>query len=250
MPSNYPKTLKTAVVTVTFLLLGACWAVAQQVNLTAGPAALTMPDGNTVQMWGYACDDAGTGATCAKLNPGGSWSPVVITVPYSSSGTSLNIQLTNNLPASVAQTSLVIVGQLGGGLGNTAKSQPSPDHSNAQTTTWPITSSSGNTPPAQGNRVQSFSSPAMHGTPVQLTWSNLKPGTYLIESGTYPSIQGPMGLYGMLVVTTAPAGTTAGTAYPNVSYNAEVSMLLSEIDPVQNNTVAAAVNTAGFTEQA
>jgi len=63
MRSNYPKTLKTAVVAVTLLLLGACCAVAQSVNLTAGPAALTMPDGNTVQMWGYTCG-AVSGATC------------------------------------------------------------------------------------------------------------------------------------------------------------------------------------------
>ncbi len=58
-----------------------------------------------------------------------------------------------------------------------------------------------------------------------------------------------MGLYGILVVTTAPGtGTTAGTAYPGVTYNAEVPLLLSEIDPVQNNAVNTAVNTAGFSE--
>ena len=192
MRSNYPKTVKTAVIAVTFLLLGACLAVAQQVNLTAGPAALTMPDGNAVQMWGYTCDTGGTsgGASCAALNPGataGVWSPVVITVPYASTGTSLTIQLTNNLPAAVAETSLVIVGQLGGGLGTTATSQPSPDHSNSQQITWPIASpGAANTPPAQGNRVQSFSTPAVHGTAATVTWGNLRPGTYLIESGTYP----------------------------------------------------------------
>jgi hypothetical protein len=87
-----------------------------------------------------------------------------------------------------------------------------------------------------------------------LTWNNLHPGTYLIESGTHPSIQGPMGLYGILVVTTAPVGTTAGTAYPAagtapaVTYNAEIPLLFGEIDPVQNKTVNAAVNTAGFSE--
>jgi hypothetical protein len=66
-----------------------------------------------------------------------------------------------------------------------------------------------------------------------------------------------MGLYGILVVTTAPAGTTAGTAYPAVgttipavTYNAEIPLLLSEIDPVQNNAVNTAVNTAGFSETA
>src|SRR4029077_6892015 len=101
-----------------------------------------------------------------------------------------------------------------------------------------------------------------------LTWTNPLPGTYLIESGTHPSIQGPMGLYGILVVTCAPTstagcpvttGTTtttvaAGTAYPAttttaaITYSAEVPLLLSEIDPVQNRAVNTAVNTAGFSE--
>jgi hypothetical protein len=62
-----------------------------------------------------------------------------------------------------------------------------------------------------------------------------------------------MGLYGILVVTAAPTGGTSatpGTAYLNVSYNAEVQLLFSEIDPVQNKAVNAAVNTAGFSETA
>jgi hypothetical protein len=65
-----------------------------------------------------------------------------------------------------------------------------------------------------------------------------------------------MGLIGMLVVTSAPTGSGAagaGTAYGGgtanpVTYNAEVPMLLSEIDPVQNAAVSNAVNTAGFAE--
>ena len=47
-------------------------------------------------------------------------------------------------------------------------------------------------------------------------WSNLKPGTYLIESGTHPSIQGPMGLYGVLRVIDASA---TNAAYPGVTYD-------------------------------
>ena len=39
------------------------------------------------------------------------------------------------------------------------------------------------------------------GATQSLTWANLRPGTYLIESGTHPSIQAPMGLYGVLRVT-------------------------------------------------
>src|SRR5215469_17430580 len=63
-----------------------------------------------------------------------------------------------------------------------------------------------------------------------------------------------MGLYGSLVVTTAPVGTTAGIAYPAigtmlaVSYNADIPLILGEIDPVQNNSVSTAVATPGFSE--
>ena len=273
MRSNYLKaTLKTAVVAVTVLLLGAGLAVAQQqVNLTAAPSSVMTPDGNTVQMWGYQCGAApttATTATCNALNPGLTpttaltvWSPVVITVPTGASG-GLQINLTNSLSFSngnTVPTSLVIVGQLGGGLGTTATSTTSPDHSTTQTTaTWPIVGANADTgiPPKQGNRVQSFSTEVAAGVTTSLTWANPRPGTYLIESGTHPSIQGAMGLYGILVVTTAPTSTAVGTAYPAagaapaVTYNAEVPLLLSEIDPVQNNTVSAAVNTAGFSETA
>ena len=86
--------------------------------------------------------------------------------------------------------------------------------------------------------MQSFATEvAADGTPVALTWSNLQPGTYLIESGTHPSIQGAMGLYGVLVVTTPGTGS-AGTAYAGVAYDADATMVFSEIDPLQNQAVA------------
>jgi hypothetical protein len=211
-----------------------------------------MPDGTSVPMWGYSCGTvvSGSTATCAasNLSAGTGWSPVVITVP---TGQGLTINLTNNLPSPVP-TSIVIVGQLGGGLGDATKrtTTPSPTHDN-QGTTWPIANSGAVfIPPTQQARVQSFSTEVGTGVNTALTWLNLNPGTYLIESGTHPSIQGPMGLYGILVVTTAPSGSTAGTAYPGVTYNAEVPLLMSEIDPVQNNAVATAVATSGFSESA
>jgi hypothetical protein len=259
MRSNYLKaTLNTAVLAISLLLLTVGVSLAQQqVNLTAGPANLILPDGSVVPMWGYSCGGAVTGgslATCAPLNQGsfalGGWSPVVITVP---TGQDLQINLTNNLSfAKPIPTSLVIVGQLGGGLGDVAQrtTTPSPLH-DAQQATWPIANTGAlNNPPPQGSRVQSFSTEVAAGATTALTWTAPRPGTYLIESGTHPSIQGPMGLYGILVVTSAPSGGTAGTAYPGVSYNAEVPLLLSEIDPAQNKAVDAAVNTAGFSESA
>jgi Bacterial Ig domain len=278
MRSNYLKTVKTAVLAISVLLLGASVSFAQQqVNLTAGPANATLPDGSAVPMWGYSCgaliaNPPGSTATCAPLNmnaPANGWSPVVITVP---TGQDLQINLTNNLvftPTATGSTpnkiptSIVIVGQIGGGLGKPGGYTDSPDHSAAQTVTWPIAdSTTAGTPPTQGQRVQSFGAEIKGGTSGSLCWGvcgqnkpALRPGTYLIESGTHPSIQGPMGLFGILVVTSAPAASGGtGTAYPAVgtspaiSYNAEVSLLLSEIDPVQNNAVNAAVNTNGFSE--
>jgi hypothetical protein len=250
---------KTAVLGAAVLLLGTGAASAQQqVNLTAGSSATILPDGSSVPMWGYSCGAAVTGsaATCATLNPTATgWSPVVITVPTGAAG-GLRIDLTNNLSfnGNNIPTSLVVVGQLGGGLGNSATSTPSPDHSKSETVTWPIADpTTTGTAPTQGPRVRSFGTEVAAGATASLTWGGssqppLRPGTYLIESGTHPSIQGPMGLYGILVVTTAPNGGTAGTAYPGVTYNAEVPLLLGEIDPIQNNAVNTAVNTVGFSE--
>ncbi len=249
MRFHYPKaTLGTTILAVCVLLLGTSRAGAQQqINLTAGPTAVTPPDGATVPMWGYTCG-AVTTATCAKLNPS---EPMVARRHHGSPGATCDQP--DQQPTRVGQprpTSLTIVGQLGGGLGTPTKTD-SPTHK-PQGLTWPASGGTGptdtvNIPPAQGQRVQSFGTPVAPGATVALSWTNLRPGTYLIESGTHPSIQGPMGLYGIVVVTRNRAATT-GTANPGVTYDAEVRVLLSEIDSAQNNAVATAVDTAGFSE--
>ena len=251
-------TLKAAVSAATVLLLGGCLALAQQqVNLTAGPTSINLPDGTNVPMWGYTCGApvSGSTATCRPSNPAASgWSPVVITVP---TGQSLTINLTNNLQFAGGKipTSLMIVGQVGGGLGSGGTTVASPLHPTQQVT-WP-TANTGDVwmPPAQGPRVQSFGTEVAVGTPQSLTWTTPRAGTYLLESGTHPSVQGNMGLYGVLVVTSAPTAsggieTGVGTAYPGINYDAEVPLVFSEIDPAQNNAVSAAVNTVGFSETA
>ncbi len=378
--SQSKTTLKGAVLVSLLLLFAAATGFGQQVNLTAGPATTTMPDGTVLPMWGYSCGAAvsGSSATCAPLTGsssgaatgalggvyvinGGSgyssaptiaisaptgaitgvtnvtatatavvnggqvvainvtshgagyiaaptitltggggtgavlaaspaWSPVLITIPTGTTAApaSLQINLTNNLSfttsgtANTIPTSIVIVGQVGGGLGGPgAVRTASPSHVDAQgCVSWfiaaqapgtPCTSdTSGATPPAQlQGRVQSMATEVAAGavgtaTATSLTWPLLKPGTYLLESGTHPSIQVPMGLIGVLVVTTAPTSTTAGIAYPAVAagtaaaqaavpavqYNAEVPFEFSEIDPVQNKAVDQAVRTSGFSETA
>src|SRR5580704_5302383 len=204
--NNFKSALVKSGLAASVLLLVSAVSHAQSVSLTAGPSTAYLPDGSAVPMWGYSCGTvAPVTATCAKLNPNATgWSPVLITVPYAATGTNLTISLTNSLTfnGNNIPTSLVIVGQLGGGLGTVGSSctagatcTTSPDHTFAQSTaTWPIVSSTvaTGTPPTQGPRVQSFGTEVPPGTtPTALTWNNLKPGTYLIESGTHPSIQGP-----------------------------------------------------------
>jgi len=275
MRSNYLKaTLKAAIFAVTVLLLTAGSASAQSVvNLTAAQQSATLPDGNTVPMWGWTCGGVpGTttaaatgGATCTSLtystagtlNPQTSvttWQPPLIVVPYVATGTSLIINLTNTLPV---ETSLVIIGQSGGGQGTPVREAgPRTDgaHAGQTTTTWTIAVPGGFTPPTQGERARSFvpevaGVASVGGTVAAAgvyTYASLQPGTYLIRTGTYPSIQGPMGLYGVLVVT-APGAGRAGLAYPipagqvatGVTYDADVVALESEIDARQNKMVAA-----------
>jgi len=143
MQSNLFKAiLQKAVLAVTILLAAAGVSSAQTtaVNLTARRMSTTLPDGTTVPMWGFC-----TTGSCTNA-----WAPgPTITVP---AGSNLTINLTNNLPA---PTSLVILGQLGGGLGSPAK-VPSPAHPPSTMTTWPANVLAPFNPPAQGPRVQSF----------------------------------------------------------------------------------------------
>jgi hypothetical protein len=349
------KTSLISGLAASVLLLAGHAAMAQVVNLTAAPTSTTLPDGQAVPMWGYRCTDPGTGgALCSAANASanGTWAPVTITVPYSASGTNLTINLTNNLSFTTSAgtknyipTSLVIVGQVGGGLGGGGTTTTSPAHAGTNVT-WPTASLSvstitvtnggsgytaptvtvngtggatatatvsggvitgisvtnqgagyptvpsvtitdaagtgatavaavtavanagnpGSTAPAQLPRVQSFgtevAAAGATATSTQvasgsaLTWTGLRPGTYLIESGTHPSIQAPMGLYGILIVTTPPGTGIVGQAFPSSNpvnpyqYDADAPVVLSEIDPVQNASVAAAVTTARFAETA
>ena len=237
MGPNSLKATVTSALAVTGLFLAAGVASAQTVSLTASRQTTLMPDGNSVPMWGWTCTAAASGASCQAMTRkaqigGTTWQPPLITVP---SGSALTITLSNNLPV---ESSLTIVGQLpGGGLGSPVRESTARTHTPQTSTTWTtvITPNQPFTPPGQAKRARSFVPEAGAGGGTQTySWTALKPGTYLIETGTYPSIQGPMGLYGVLVVTTAPAGTTPGTAYPGVSYDADVPLLLSEIDPLQN----------------
>jgi len=83
-------------------------------------------------------------------------------------------------------------------------------------------------------RVMSFvNEAAASGGLAAYTWNNVRPGTYLYESGTHPSVQVQMGLYG-----SARKDFAAGQAYgPASSYTKELLLFFSEIDPVLHAAV-------------
>ena len=209
MHTNNFKAILKSTARVLAILSFATAAYGQGINLTAAPTTTAMPDGTVVPMWGYSCGAAVSGSTasCAALNPtvaaaqaalaavvagGGTptaaqiaaaaaWSPVLITVPAAAAptATSLQINLTNNLrftptgasTPNTIPTSLVIVGQVGGGLGSSRTTTLSPSHATAQECpswfiaanppgtpcTAPTAGVTTNTPPNQGARVQSMS---------------------------------------------------------------------------------------------
>jgi len=179
---------------------------------------ITVPDptipGTTkdvsVPMWGFASCDATFSSCAIDANLSGPQINVDL-----ATDTTLNIHLKNILTTPV---SIVIPGQVGGGSG------------------YPETMTSG--------RVQSFThEAAANGGTADYSWTSLNPGTYLYQSGTQPSIQVPMGLYGALVVNVANADATTtppspGVVYPGNSFDTDAVLLFSEIDPVQNQRVA------------
>jgi hypothetical protein len=193
-----------------------------------------------ILMWGYAqCTDA-TFASCQSVAfPG----PALI----ASEGDTLHVFVNNNLvaptefPSMTSEpTSLVIPGQYTslapvwvgvtgtGGVTNVTGTGARPANDSQ-------------------SRVRSFTTETAVGSTTQYSWSNLKPGTYLYQSGTHPAVQVQMGLSGPLKVypsatPASPTGPalTSGQAYDDAStmFDSEVVLLYSEVDPELHYSIA------------
>ncbi|MBI5076005.1 MAG: putative Ig domain-containing protein [Nitrospirae bacterium] len=172
--------------------------------LRAETLTKTMPDTSVVTMWGFAQCTDGTYASCTPATVPGPR----LTVPVGD--TTLTINLRNNLTGPfVEPVSLVIPGQT--------------------IVPAPVRNPDG--------RVRSFTTetPPDNATTVTYTWTSMKTGTYLYQSGSHPAVQVQMGLYGAVTRNAA-----AGQAYgPSTAYAAEAILLFSEIDPVLHGHVAA-----------
>jgi hypothetical protein len=182
--------------------------------LRAETLTKTMPVTNeAVTMWGFAQCIDGTYASCTPATVPGPR----LTVPVGD--TVLTIHLINNLTGPLIEpVSLVIPGQT--------------------IVPTPVRNLDG--------RVRSFTAeaPPDNATTVTYSWANMKPGTYLYQSGSHPAVQVQMGLYGAVTMDFA-----VGQAYgPSTAFAAEALLLFSEIDPVLHSQVAdGSYGTTGMT---
>ena len=223
--------LLAAMVAVALMLTASAFAAAPGIkgptfNLTAQEAYISQPDGAMIYSWGYGCSSAPTGflpqamanATCPSMQIPG---PTLIV----NEGDSVSVTLTNNLPASAGNTSILFPG-------------------------FTLTSTC---PAGQQGLLTCEAAPA--GT-VTYTFTATTPGTRAYYSGTQGDLQVEMGLYGAIIVvpTAVPAACTSGlhatnltaeghwgetdfrlaaAAYDNAStcYDREYMFQFSEIDP-------------------
>ena len=217
----------SAILLITSLFtLSAGQALAAQVEVCLRVDSFQTSFGGSapVTMWGFFQGVVPVGGGCVFAGP----PPTALAIPTVTAheGDNLLVHLTNNLPLAqppdyvappgvvVAKgpytepVSIVIPGQLG-----------------SLVPTWTDGTTGNRTSPTQ--RVRSFTAEAPQQGTNDYTFSSLRAGTYLIQSGTHPAVQVQMGLYAILKVLPA-TGAPAR----------EATLLFSEVDPVLHAAVA------------
>lgn len=190
-------------------------ANAADVYLRATPFEQAMYDGRLVPMWGFATCDA-TFTTC---DPPSAPGPQLHAV----AGEPLTVHVDNQLPVPISFT---VPGQGGGGD--------------------PVYVADG----LGRQRARSFTHEVAPGTSSTYAFAGLNAGTFLYQTGSHPSIQVPMGLYGAMVVGPGGAACAGGqsSAYATAEtcHDADAVLVFSEVDPDLNDAVAAAASEADY----
>lgn len=206
-------------------------------NLDAQTAYLNQPDGSAIYSWGYGCSQAPAGfaptmpnQNCPNMQVPG---PTLIVTE----GQTVTVNLTNDLPTSAGNTSILFPG-------------------------FQVTSTGGVT--------GLLTKEAPPGGSVSYTFVASSPGTRTYYSGTQGDLQIEMGLYGAIIVLpkNVPAVCTTGihaknaqaqqhwgetdfrlsqAAYdnPNTCYDREYLFQFSEIDPNIHKQALAQVSDPG-----
>lgn len=195
--------------------------------LRAAPTSVALPDPGgaapiQVPMWGYASCTDSSYATCSAVSAPGP----ALTVP--AGDTTLTVHLQNGLGLTGVPTSLVVNGMF-----------------KPMAPVWDDGTSGPRSSPTA--RVRSFDVEAAPGGTADYQWLNVKPGTYLYQSGTHVQVQVQMGLYGAVtrntldpVPATATSTAVSGQVYAGGTYafDNEATLLYSEIDPVLHTAIA------------
>jgi FtsP/CotA-like multicopper oxidase with cupredoxin domain len=153
-------------------------------NLTAQTAYLTQPDGQMIYSWGYGCSTSPTGfapamsgQTCNTMQVPG---PTLIVTE----GQTVTVTLTNGLPTSAGNTSILFPG-------------------------FNVT--------ATGGVAGLMAQEAIPGGAVTYTFTAGSPGTRSYYSGTQSDLQVEMGLYGAVIVL--PSSVPAVCTTPAIRTN-------------------------------
>ena len=155
-------------------------------NLQARDSLISQPDGQMVYSWGYGCTSS-AGVTFAPAMPNNNCPTMQIPGPtlIVTEGQSVSVTLTNNLPPSAGNTSILFPG-------------------------FQVTATGG----AAGLLAQE----AAPGGTVTYTFTASTPGTHAYYSGTQGDLQIEMGLYGAVIVLPAsvPSNCDTGLAAKNM----------------------------------
>jgi hypothetical protein len=157
-------------------------------NMTASAGHISTADGNSLYSWGYSL------VGNVMQYPG----PTLIL----NQGDTVTVTLTNNLPASAGNVSIVFPGH-------------------AVTATGGVAGAITQEAPPDGV------------TDVTYTFTAANAGTYLYNSGTRPEIQVEMGLVGAIIVRPYGYNPASPQAYSHsdAAYDYEYLFLLTEMDP-------------------
>jgi len=192
------------------------------INLTAQPAYLNQPDGQTVYSWGYGCANT-TGISYLPAMPNATPScnsmqvpgPTLIFQAPASGTTTVTINLTNGLPAAAGNTSILFPGfsvTTSGGVAGLLTQEAAPAGTVTYTLTIPSTAA----------------------------------GTHAYYSGTQGDLQVEMGLYGAIIVLPSgiPAACTSGVHAQNLVAQSTSSAAHPGVAEADFRLAAAAYNHA------
>ena len=223
------------------LLAGAAHVQAQttlDVALCAEPYTVNLPGAAGTPMWGYrqvtATDTASAVSACSTGVGSTTSSPgPQLVVPAGTS--TLRVTLVNGLKV---PTSIVIAGQM----------MPTDGGPTSLAPVHAVDVVGDSCDPALDRmncRVRSFAGETAPGAASTYTFANLKPGTYLYQSGTHPQVQVQMGLFGMMSKDATLAGSSGRLLFANAlaAFDVDVPVVLSEIDDAQHQRIALTLGT-------